>query len=59
MSTAAVSQKFEVTVQYKKGPAFLTTVTALGKTQAGDIARRKGLESGFDETVKKVTVRPS
>jgi hypothetical protein len=49
---------YQVTIDFKRGPSFGISVSAPDEKSAEYIAKREAQGMGFDQPVKKVTVRP-
>ena len=49
---------YQVTIDFKRGPSWSVKVNAPDEESAAYQARKEAVGLGFDEVVKKVTVRP-
>lgn len=49
---------YQVTIDFKRGPSLQLKIDAPDKDSAAWQARKEAVGLGFDEVVKKVTVRP-
>jgi hypothetical protein len=53
------SMKFQVTIDFRKGPSYSVEVNAVNERDAKAWALKNAFYCGFDGKPKKITVRPA